>query len=60
MSKIARSLGRAPSTVTREVAANGGIGGYGAMDGLPLGGDAAIRPGDPSPPSLTMGPWSLR
>jgi IS30 family transposase len=30
MSVIARSLGRAPSTVTREVAANGGADGYGA------------------------------
>jgi transposase, IS30 family len=30
MSAIARSLGRAPSTVTREVAANGGSEGYGA------------------------------
>ena len=31
MSAIARSLGRAPSTVTREVAANGGVKGYGAQ-----------------------------
>jgi IS30 family transposase len=30
MSSIARSIGRAPSTVTREVAANGGIANYGA------------------------------
>ena len=30
MSAIARSLGRAPSTITREVAANGGAVGYGA------------------------------
>ena len=30
MSAIARSLGRAPSTITREVAANGGSRGYGA------------------------------
>ncbi len=30
MSAIGRSLGRAPSTITREVAANGGAGGYGA------------------------------
>lgn len=30
MSSIARALGRAPSTVTREVAANGGRQGYGA------------------------------
>ena len=30
MSAIARSLGRAPSTITREVAANGGAGRYGA------------------------------
>ena len=30
MSAIARSLGRAPSTITREVAANGGIRRYGA------------------------------
>ena len=30
MSAIARSLGRAPSTITREVAANGGAEGYGA------------------------------
>ena len=30
MSAIARSLGRAPSTITREVAANGGTARYGA------------------------------
>ncbi len=30
MSEIARSLRRAPSTITREVAANGGVRGYGA------------------------------
>jgi transposase, IS30 family len=30
MSEIARNLGRAPSTITREVAANGGAVGYGA------------------------------
>src|SRR3954454_9282809 len=30
LSSIARRLGRAPSTVTREVAANGGRGGYSA------------------------------
>jgi IS30 family transposase len=30
MSDIARSLGRAPSTIAREVAANGGTSGYGA------------------------------
>jgi len=33
MSSIARSLGRAPSTITREVAANGGAGHYGAWRG---------------------------
>jgi IS30 family transposase len=33
LSAIARSLGRAPSTVTREVAANGGVSGYGAWRG---------------------------
>jgi len=33
MSAIARSLGRAPSTITREVAANGGADGYGAWKG---------------------------
>jgi transposase, IS30 family len=34
MSAIARELGRAPSTVTREVAANGGPTSYGAWRGL--------------------------
>jgi IS30 family transposase len=33
MSAIARSLGRAPSTITREVAANGGADHYGAWKG---------------------------
>ena len=33
MSAIARSLGRAPSSVTREVAANGGVDRYGAWKG---------------------------
>jgi transposase, IS30 family len=33
MTSIARRLGRSPSTVTREVAANGGVGDYGAWRG---------------------------
>ena len=44
MSAIARSLGRAPSTVTREVAANGGAGGYGAWRAHCRAGTSARRP----------------
>ena len=44
MSSIARRLGRSPSTVTREVAANGGIEHYGAWRGHCLARDAAKRP----------------
>jgi IS30 family transposase len=44
MSAIARSLGRAPSTITREVAANGGPHGYGAWKGHCRAGTAARRP----------------
>src|SRR5664280_990815 len=41
MSEIARSLGRAPSTITREVAANGGTRRYGAWNCLLYTSDAA-------------------
>jgi IS30 family transposase len=44
MSSIARSLGRAPSTVTREVKANGGIARYGAMRGHARAERMAKRP----------------
>jgi IS30 family transposase len=53
MSKIARSLGRAPSTVTREVAANGGIGGYGAWRGHCRAATSTRRP---KPAKLDYGP----
>ena len=44
MSSIARGLGRAPSTVTREVAANGGPGHYGAWKGRCRAQAASLRP----------------
>jgi len=44
MSSIARQLGRAPSTVTREVAANGGIANYGAWRAHCRARQAARRP----------------
>jgi IS30 family transposase len=44
MSAIARSLGRAPSTITREVAANGGTGGYGAWRAHCRAGTSSRRP----------------
>ena len=44
MSSIARLLGRAPSTVTREVAANGGIANYGAWRAHCRARQAARRP----------------
>jgi IS30 family transposase len=44
MSSIARGLGRAPSTVTREVAANGGPGHYGAWKGRCRAKASSLRP----------------
>jgi IS30 family transposase len=44
MSAIARSLGRAPSTITREVAANGGAGHYGALRAHCRAGESSRRP----------------
>jgi IS30 family transposase len=44
MSTIARSLGRTPSTITREVAANGGAGHYGAWKAHCRAGTSARRP----------------
>ena len=44
MSSIARRLGRAPSTITREVAANGGRAHYGAWRGLCRAKESARRP----------------
>jgi IS30 family transposase len=44
MTSIARRLGRAPSTVTREVAANGGVEHYGAWRGHCRAREAARRP----------------
>jgi IS30 family transposase len=44
MSAIARTLGRAPSTITREVAANGGIGRYGAWRAHCRAGASSRRP----------------
>jgi IS30 family transposase len=44
MSAIARALGRAPSTVTREVAANGGREHYGAWKGRCRARDSSRRP----------------
>jgi IS30 family transposase len=44
MSAIARSLGRAPSTITREVAANGGADGYGAWRGHCRAATSSRRP----------------
>jgi len=48
MSDIARSLGRAPFTITREVAANGGIHRYGAWKGTA---GLSERHADPRPPN---------
>jgi transposase, IS30 family len=53
MSAIARGLGRAPSTVTREVAANGGVQGYGAHRAHVRAERAARRP---KPGKLQSGP----
>ena len=44
MSTIARSLGRAPSTITREVAANGGVRRYGAWKAHCRAGTSSRRP----------------
>ena len=44
MSAIARSLGRAPSTITREVAANGGVHRYGAWKAHCRAGASSRRP----------------
>ena len=44
MSAIARGLGRSPSTVTREVAANGGPGHYGAWKGRCRARASSLRP----------------
>jgi IS30 family transposase len=44
MSSIARTLGRAPSTITREVAANGGREGYGAWRAHCRAAQASKRP----------------
>ena len=44
MSSIAHRLGRSPSTVTREVAANGGVEHYGAWKGHCRARDSAKRP----------------
>ena len=44
MSAIARSLGRAPSTITREVAANGGARRYGAWRAHCRAGASSRRP----------------
>jgi IS30 family transposase len=44
MSEIARQLGRAPSTVTREVSANGGTEGYGAWRAHSRARSKASRP----------------
>ena len=47
MTSIAGRLGRAPSTVTREVAANGGVDHYGAWKGFCRAKGAARRPKTP-------------
>jgi len=47
MTSIAGRLGRAPSTVTREVAANGGVEHYGAWKGFCRAKEAARRPKSP-------------
>jgi IS30 family transposase len=47
MTSIAGRLGRAPSTVTREVAANGGVEHYGAWKGFCRAKEAAKRPKAP-------------
>ena len=47
MTSIAGRLGRAPSTVTREVAANGGVEHYGAWKGFCRAKEAAKRPKTP-------------
>jgi IS30 family transposase len=44
MSSIARSLGRSPSTVTREVAANGGSANYGNWPAHLRASEEAKRP----------------
>jgi|ERR1700722_19502377 IS30 family transposase len=44
MTAIAHRLGRAPSTVTREVAANGGVDGYGAWRGHRRAAEQSKRP----------------
>jgi IS30 family transposase len=54
ISSIARRLGRAPSTVTREVAANGGAEHYGAWRAHCRARGAARRPKTPSWP---IRPW---
>ena len=56
MSSIARQLGRAPSTVTREVAANGGIANYGAWRAHCRARQAARRPKKRSWTTLAHGP----
>lgn len=53
MSAIARGLGRSPSTVTREVKANGGRGGYRAWRAHERARQCARRP---KPSKLTRGP----
>jgi len=53
MSAIARELGRAPSTVTREVKANGGVKGYGARRAHSRAERATRRP---KPCKLDAGP----
>jgi len=53
MSAVARSLGRAPSTITREVAANGGVRRYGAWRAHRRAGESSRRP---KPAKLTHPP----
>ncbi len=57
MSAIARSLRRAPSTITREVAANGGIHRYGAWRAHCRAGASSARP---EPAKLAHPPSSPR
>ncbi len=56
LTAIARRLGRAPSTVSREVAANGGRGDYSAWTGHQRAQFQARRPGASSCKSFDQGP----
>jgi IS30 family transposase len=57
MSSIARSLGRAPSTITRDVAANGGAVRYGAWRAHCRAEASARRP---KPTKLAHPPWPAK